>query len=191
MDSVAPFLEYASNITSQGLGKKAYDAGLTTLTTIIANFIGSSSTVEVEKVVKSRLDEYASGLDNGIYIVDENWKIVDRIGGPDEEQNVYDRMDMLRAIDEAQSPNYKLGEEFLASRAVELEEIQAGDEILIKDLGGWEKYTVECIGHPEGKDIPYSFHGKGNENLPYIGKYGPDNVNSYVTDYNRPRKLAA
>ena len=184
-DSVEAFLEYASFLSPHsGLGEKYYDSGLGTLVTLITNFMNNSSSVDI-----TTTDDYAnpSHLDNGIYVVD-GWEIVDRISPPLYEQNGYDRREMLIAIDDAQPEKMKRGVDYIDSEIVDASEIVVGDEIIQNKIGGGvEKYTVISLGNPDNpKEAmhhpPYS---------PYIGKYGKDNPNSYVSGRVRRVKKVA
>lgn len=185
LDSVEAFLEYASFLSPHsGLGEKHYDSGLGTLVTLITNFMNNSSSVDITTPV-----DYAnpSHLDNGIYVVD-GWKIVDRISPPLYEQNEYDRREMLLAIDKAQPEKMKRGVDYIDSEIVDASEIVVGDEIIQHAIGGGvEKHTVIALGNPDDPEKtmhhpPYS---------PYIGTYGKDNPNSYVSGRVRRVKKVA
>lgn len=179
MDSVAPFLKYASFHTSQGLGEKAYDGGLSTLVTIIDNFLGlGSATITV--VNPEHLEDYNPG-DNGIYVVDENWDIIQRVDSPDMEQDSHDFSEMMEAIDNAQPENVQLGKKFLESKVIPVEEVEVGMTVFKRGIHGWKEHTVECLGNPEeGEKVPAMYP----ENSPYTGEYPAWNINGYIIDKN-------
>lgn len=179
MDSVAPFLKYASFHTSQGLGKKAHDGGLATLITIANNFFELGS-VHITSLDPRNLDVYSPG-DNGIYVVDENWDIIQRIDAPAVEQNGHDFDEMLEAIDNAQPENVQLGKKFLESKVIPVEEVEVGMTVFKRGIHGWKEHTVECLGNPEeGENVPAMYPN----NSPYTGEYPAWNINGYVIDKN-------
>lgn len=179
MDSVVPFLKYASFHTSLGLGREARDGGLSTLVTIIDNFLGlGSATITV--VNPEYLEDYNPG-DNGIYVVNENWDIIQRIDAPAVEQNGHDFNEMLEAIDEAQPENTQLGKKFLESKVIPVEEVEVGMTVFKRSIHGWEEHTVVCLGNPEeGEKVPAMYP----DNSPYTGEYPAWNINGYVIDKN-------
>lgn len=182
MDSVAPFLEYASFHSSQGLGEEVSDNGLATLVTIINNSMEFDS-VYVVPVDPEELQEedYLSGNENGVYVVDGDWNIIQRIDAPEVEQNCHDYATMLLTIDQTQPESMQLGEEFLNAKVIPTSEVEVGmtvfkKGILKKGILRWEKHKVQHIGNPTGDPVPQMFP----ENSPYTGEYPESNPNGYV-----------
>lgn len=184
-DSVEAFLEYASFVSPHsGLGDKHYDSGLGILMTIIVNFMGSGTSVDV---TTARDYQNPDHLDNGIYVV-EGWEIIDRIAPPMYEQDSYDRREMLIAIDQAQSEKLQRGVDYIDSEIVDAADLVVGDEIVQNGIGGGvEKFTVLHLGNPD--DLEKTMHHPPYS--PYIGKYGTDNPNSYVSGAVRRVKKVA
>lgn len=176
MDSVKPFLTYASFHTSAGLGQDTYDSGLSTLVTIVNNFFGLGSTASIDTVDPEALEECSPG-DNGVYVVDKNWDIIQRVDAPSMEQDSYDFAEMLEAIDEAQPENIQLGKKFLESKVIPVEDVEVGMTVFKKGYDGWEEHTVKCLGNPEkGEKVP----GCYPDNTPYTGDYPGWNPNGYL-----------
>lgn len=176
MDSVKPFLKYASFHTSAGLGQDTYDAGLSTLVTIVNNFFGLGSTASINTVDPEALEECSPG-DNGVYVVDKNWDIIHRVDAPSMEQDSYDFAEMLEAIDEAQPKNIQLGKKFLESKVIPVEDVEVGMTVFKKGVRGWEEHTVKCLENPErGEKVP----GCYPDNAPYTGDYPGWNPNGYL-----------
>lgn len=184
-DSVEAFLEYASMVSPHsGLGERNYDSGLGSLITIITNFMNGTTSVSVT----TASDHQNPGhLDNGIYVVD-GWEIVDRISPPMYEQNNYDRREMLMSIDQSQPKSMQLGEEFIDAEVVDASTLVVGDEIVQHAIGGGiEKFTVLSLGNPDNPE--HAMHHPLYS--PYIGKYGKNNPNSYVSgNVRRVKKVA-
>lgn len=186
MDSVVPFLKYASFHTPLGLGREARDGGLSTLVTIINNFFGVGDSglgdyVSITAVAPESLEDCSPG-DNGVYVVDENWDIIQRIDPPpSKEQDFFDFDKTLEAIDEAQPEEMQLGKKFLESKVVPVEDVEVGMTVFKRGIRGWEEHTVECLGNPkEGESVPVMCP----DNSPYTGEYPAWNINGYVIDKN-------
>ena len=178
MDSVKPFLYYASLHSSQGLGAEAYDSGLMTLITVINNFFGLKSSADIQVVDPDNLEEFSPG-DNGVYVVDENWEVVERINGPKVEQSGHDFDTFVQAVDEAQPHNAQLGKKFLNSKVIPVEEVEVGMTVFKYSNRQWEEHTVVSLGHPEeGEKVPACYP----DNTPYTGEYPAWNVNGYILD---------
>lgn len=179
MDSVVPFLKYASLHTPLGLGMEARDGGLSTLVTIIDNFLGLGSAT-ITTVNPEYLEDYSPG-DNGIYVVDENWDIVQRIDSPATamEQDSHDFSEMLEAIDNSQPDNTQLGKKFLESKIIPVEEVEVGMIVFKRGYNGWEEHTVLSLGNPEESEKVPSLYP---ENSPYTGEYPAWNINGYIID---------
>lgn len=177
MDSVSPFLEYASFHSPQGLGEEVYDNGLATLVTIINNFMefGSAYVVPVDPE-ELQEEDYCSGNDNGVYVVDGEWNINQRIDAPDEEQDFYDYATMLLSIDQAQPEGMQLGEEFLSAKSIPTSEVEVGMTVFKRGIRKWEKHEVQHIGNPTGDPVPSMYPN----NSPYTGDYPEWNANGYI-----------
>ncbi len=93
MDSVRAFLKYA-----QLRGFRAGDYGWARLVQTIANFFGGNLSIGIDTVDKLDCDNY----DNGVYLIDDEFNIVGRLFGPEEEQDEHDMASMLMGIDKAQ-----------------------------------------------------------------------------------------
>ena len=185
MDSVAPFLKYASFHTPLGLGREARDGGLSTLVTIINNFFGAGDSdlgdyVSITAVDPESLEDCSSG-DNGVYVVDENWDIIQRIDLPSKEQDFFYFDKTLEAIDEAQPEHVQLGKKFLKSKVIPVEEVEVGMTVFKRGIDGWKEHTVVSLGNPEeGENVPAMYP----DNSPYTGEYPAWNINGYVTSKN-------
>lgn len=178
MDSVAPFLEYASYHNPQGLGEDAYDDGLATLITIVNNFMRYGS-VDVVTIDTAELNDpnYSSDCDNGVYVVDGKWNIVDRIDAPQVEQDGHSYKEMMLEIDQSQPVEMQLGEDFLNAKVIPTTEAKVGMEVFKKSYVGWEKHTIQHIGNPTGEPVPNMLPNHS----PYTGEYPAWNSNGYIS----------
>ena len=114
-DSIEAFLKYCE---LKGYREPTSDCyGWARLTQVIANFFGGSTSLGVDVVNNLDCDNY----DNGVYIID-GWNIVDRKYFEGAEQNHYDLMEMLLAIDERQPENEQLGAMDIADKLAELKD---------------------------------------------------------------------
>lgn len=101
-DSVEAFLDYCNLV---GYRKPTEDCyGWARLCQVIGNFFGGTCSVGIDTVDCLDCDNY----DNGVYIID-GWEIVDRKYFDGREQMNYDKLEMLKAIDNEQP--IKLGNE--------------------------------------------------------------------------------
>lgn len=168
-DSVEAFLKYCSM-----RGFRTGDYGAARLTQVVANFFGGMLCIGI---VPYTDDErmVSMGSDNGVYIV-EDWEIVGRIY-PYEgfvEQSGYDMDEMLKAIDIEQPVGDRLGK-MLDAELMDVSEIGIGDTVFMSDFTGhMHAFTVAGFGSDR------MLNGVNVKGVPYVNKYGPDNINSYI-----------
>lgn len=107
LNSVEAFLTYCK--MSQFRNPINDNYGWARLCQVIGNFFGGGLSVGIDTL--NNLD--CDNGDNGMYIMDENWNIVDRkyFDGPEQED--YLLKEMLMEIDESMPDKSKLGEEFI------------------------------------------------------------------------------
>ena len=181
-DSVGAFLEYCKLRGFRDFGGENRDGyGMARFVQVVANFFGGSLSIGIEENCKET-EEWAEGLDNGIYVVD-GWEIVKRIGGTDLSEG-YDRKEMLITIDKSQPTEEQLGEEFFDSEPTPISDIKIGDNVYIDRLEEKkEKHKVVGIAPADtivnGVDVSFT---------PYIDLYDRNgdyswNINNYVTRY--------
>lgn len=109
-DSVTAFLTYCK---MQGYRAPEIDNyGWARLCQVIGNFFGGSMSVGIDKC--RNLD--CENFDNGVYVIKE-WKIVDRECFVGDEQDNYDLVEMLVAIDEKMPPHTQIGEAVIRQEA--------------------------------------------------------------------------
>lgn len=181
-DSVGAFLEYCKLRGFRDFGGENRDGyGMARFVQVVANFFGGSLSIGIEENCKET-EEWAEGLDNGIYVVD-GWEIAKRIGGTDLSEG-YDRKEMLITIDKSQPTEEQLGEEFFDSEPTPISDIKIGDNVYIDRLEEKkEKHKVVGIAPADtivnGVDVSFT---------PYIDLYDRNgdyswNINNYVTRY--------
>ena len=102
-DSVDAFLKYAK---FRGVRSPLSDPSYfwSRLSQIIGNYFGGNLSVGINCVNNLDCDNF----DNGVYIIDDNFNIVDRKYYEGEEQTEYPLADMLASIDKAQPEGSKL-----------------------------------------------------------------------------------
>lgn len=107
-DSVEAFLLYCKLKGVRDLYSDP-DYGFARMCQIIGNFFGGTTSIGVGLYEELDTDNY----DNGVYVIDENWNIVERLFHKGEEQHNNDLFTMLREIDRSQPEGEKLGDEIL------------------------------------------------------------------------------
>ncbi len=170
-DSVEAFLEYCKL-----RGFRTDDYGVARFAMVVGNFFGGGLSVGIIRTDR-RLDKLDYG-DNGVYIV-KNWEIGGRYPKGIHEQNEYDRMDMMKAIDEAQPEKDRLGSDFFSAELVETSSLKIGDEVLIPD---WDSTFKRATVIGFGKDR--WVNGDKVLGVPYVNLYmvnnAEDNPNNYL-----------
>lgn len=169
-DSVEAFLKYCE---LKGYRTPTSDNyGWARLCQIIANFMGGTTSIGIDTI--SNLD--CNNWDNGVYIID-GWEIVRRDYHTWGEQNEYDLLEMLKAIDEAQPENEQIGHELIEGIMKGEQNVNVGDRVAIYDniYGNWKMYNVVGIGTDR------FINGTNVNGIPYTDKYSEDNINSYLT----------
>lgn len=116
-DSVEAFLKYCQlqNLRSPATDEQYARARLVQ---IIANFFDGGLSIGVGQLKHLDCDNY----DNGVYVVYDNWEIVDRIYFEGIEQQQYDMKDMLIEIDEKQPAYMQLGRKYIETLFEEKED---------------------------------------------------------------------
>ena len=170
-DSVEAFLEYAKLQQYPSLNSSS---GVVAFTSMISNFFKSpGSSVDILIVAQQQSLDVG---DNGVYVVDKNFDIVERRHFEGFEQQHHALEDMLKGIDEAQPAEMQLGE-LLDAEEVPTENVKVGDIVIIKDRKGSNKYEVFALG--EDKMV----NGTNVKGLPFIHwttSPNKDNCNNYI-----------
>ena len=105
-DSVNAFLTYCKLKGFRGVETDESYAWAR-LTQVIANFFGGGLSVGIDILKHLDCDNY----DNGVYLINDKWEIVDRRYYEGEEQDEYDLLEMLTEIDSRQPTSEQLGAE--------------------------------------------------------------------------------
>ena len=104
-DSVEAFLDYCAY---KGYRKPEEDCyGWARLAQVIANFFGGTNSIGMDTVNHLDCDNW----DNGVYFI-KDWKVSGRACFTGKEQRGYDRIEFLKAIDEKQPEEERLGAEY-------------------------------------------------------------------------------
>ena len=102
-DSVQGFLEYCRLRAFRQPEKDDY--GWARLCQVASNFLGADGTsIGIDDVTRLDMDNG----DNGVYLI-KDWRIVGRRFFSGEEQNCYGLDEFLKALDDSQPENHKLG----------------------------------------------------------------------------------
>jgi len=111
-DSVRAFLAYCDIQGYRCL--ESDDCGWARLCQVIGNFFGGSCSIGIDTIDHLDCDNY----DNGVYII-EDWKIVGRKYIPEnfEEQDEYDLLEFLRAINDEMPERLRIEDEKLVAYA--------------------------------------------------------------------------
>lgn len=205
-DSVEAFLAYCKLRGDRSPEEDGY--GYARLAQIIGNWFGGTLSVGV----MSGPQDWASGCDNGAYIV-KNWEIVGREEYGDwPEQDEYDLLEMMLDIDEAQPERERLGSELISAYVLELrfpityeeklELLEVGSKVIVNTYEGWNTYEVLGFGETgritNGHDVSgvpffnstkyyerYMASFKLDENNPDDLEKIKDNINSYLVKDKR------
>lgn len=176
---------------------------LARLSQIIGNWFGGTLSVGITNV--NNKWEYAD--DNGVYIIGDNCKIVDRKLYDGDEQDSYDLFEMVESINEAQPTQEQIKPSILRAMYMmdlypitydeKLEMINKGTEIYLRDYdGSFERFEIlgygdescGCNGVVNGQNvvgIPYfNFRKYDREYRKSIPDKDIDlnNINNYLTE---------
>lgn len=178
-DSVKAFLKYCEMKDYRDFeGKYSDGYGIARFCQVAGNYFGGNCDIGLVSNV-SETEDYASGLDNGIYIVD-GWKIVNRIGRTTRSEG-YDLIKMLCDIDDAQPKSERLTKDYITAKEVDASELKIGDKIYYQNNldGKISLQTIVGFG-AKGKWC----NGSDVTRVPYINKYNQDkpedNPNNYI-----------
>lgn len=101
-DSVNAFLQYCKR--KDFISPVEYCYGWARLCQVIGNFFGGDSGIGIDILNKLDCDNY----DNGVYIIDDNWNIVERAYKRGFEQKEYDLEEFIKEIDNKQPENERI-----------------------------------------------------------------------------------
>lgn len=176
IDSVTAFLKYCEMKGYAGF-EDCY--GIARFCQVVGNYFGGSSSLGLVNNVYET-EEYASSLDNGIYVVD-GWKIVKRIGNHTSSEG-YTLTDMLCDIDDAQPKSERLTKGYITAKEVDASELKIGDKIYYQNNldGKVSLQTIVGFG-AKGKWC----NGSDVTGVPYINKYSQDNPENNPNNYIR------
>ena len=171
-DSVNAFLKYCELKGFRSPDEDCY--GWARLVQVVANFFGMDGlSIGIDTI--NHLD--CDNDDNGVYII-KGWEIVGREYFRWEEQDNYDLIEMLHAIDEAQ-PEHIGG--YIDAEEVPVESLKIGDTVYVRN---WHNDIIEVEILDFGDDR--TVNGTNVKGLPYGqivgGTLGKDNINNYITD---------
>ena len=167
-DSVEAFLKYCKLTKKTG----GFQCGMLSLAQVIKNW-----SIELGNII---VNPFNHNSDNGIYIVDKKWNIIDRKKFNGIEQNEYNLEEFLKELDESQPAEYQLGEEYFKGEFIKREDVEIGDEVFIMNNINYtiKKCKVVGIG------IDRVLNGRNIKGIPYINEYGyrgyENNINNYL-----------
>ena len=168
-DSVEAFLQYCRLTKKTG----GFQYGLPSLFQIIKNW-----SIELGDIITN---PFNYGTDNGLYIIDKKWNILDRKKFNGIEQNEYKLDEFLKELDESQPLNYRLGEEyFVKGEFINSKDIRIGDEVFITNNLDYKTKKCKVIGIGTDRIL----NGRKIKHTPYINEYGyrgyENNINNYL-----------
>lgn len=169
-DSIEAFLTYCKLHNWNGSGTDA----LVKLIHVITNVLGSDS---VELDMNKRLD--CDNGDNGVYVIDSDWNIVDRKCFDGMEQHEYDLNEFIHDIDKEMPESERLGA-YLDSESINPADIEVGDTITFINRRD-EIIVKEVIGYGTDRYV----NGIQTNGVPYVNlfdsEHPEDNPNNYLT----------
>lgn len=173
-DSVEAFLTYCK---LHGYRSPECDSyGWAALATVVSNFFGADGMgIDINTV--ARLD--CNNYDNGVYII-KDWEIVDRKHFNGHEQDEYDLNEFMKEIDANMPEAARLGAEFFDAKEIPVAEIEVGDKVFMREIGGSSK-PYEVIGFGEDRWV----NGHKALGVPYVNRFlnngvYTENPNNYV-----------
>ena len=101
-DSVNAFLQYCKRRGFRNPVEDCY--GWARLCQVIGNFFGGELSIGIDVLNDLDCDNY----DNGVYIIDKNWDIVERAYKRGFEQKEYDLEEFIKEIDNKQPENERI-----------------------------------------------------------------------------------
>ena len=186
IDTVEPLLKYCELKGYRSPEADSY--GWARICQVMGNFFGGACSIGIDAYTD---DKHENPGDNGIYVIGDNWKIVDRIYPYDgyEETREHDFAGMLRALDESMPEGERLGE-YLGSVEVPTSDLKVGDEVWLPAPDGTRQaFPVAGFGRPSSRK------GAGPE-MPYVERFDHDgdflwNANNFISSETvriRPRQ---
>lgn len=178
-DSVEAFLEYCKLRGFREFDGDGY--GMARFVQVVSNFFGGDGlSIGIETNV--HMHERCSPGDNGIYEV-KGWEIVGRCDAPRFEQQEYDIVEFMKAIDKSQPEKQRIGEKFFDAEIVDRDTIKVGDIVFMPNTleGGYVEVCVIGIGEKDKR-----VNGQYVTGIPYVGRWGvgfckpEDNINNYL-----------
>ena len=157
-DSVEGFLKYAKMKGVRGIESDSSYC-VARLAQIIGNFFGGNNSIGI-------LQSAQSPGDNGIYVIDDSFNIVDRVDYSGEEQSEYSLLEMLNSIDERQPEEGRLGEEKIEKLFEEmgLDDDNLQDEYIIYGIiDVFDDFTKTTISKEEFKYLSALNHIQKNK----------------------------
>ena len=173
-DSVEPILAYCK---LKGCRSFNDSYGVARLCQVLGNFFGGTLSVGVDYYFNLNHNPYC---DNGVYVIDNDWNIVERAFFEGAEQAEYDFYEVLKELDESMPEEDRIGLDFTNIKEVEKKDLKVGDEIYKYDeLRCHYTFTkIEGVGtgFVNGTDETGNF---------YVGIWGENhatNPNNYLHD---------
>ena len=171
-DSVKAFLKYCKLTKKTG----GFQCGMLSLAQVIKNW-----SIELGNII---INPFNYNSDNGIYIVDKKWNIIDRKKFNGIEQNEYNLEELLKDLDKSQPTEYQLGEEYFNGKFVNRKDIEIGDEVFITSNRDYKTKKYKVIGTGIDKMV----NGTRVKDIPYINSFGrlgyENNINNYLLEEN-------
>lgn len=177
-DSVEAFLKYCELKGYRPPSEDNY--GWARLCQVIGNFFGGTLSIGIDNFSKN----VGKWQDNGTYIID-GWKIVGRECWNDSygEQNEYDLNEMLLAIDSKMPADEQLGEKFITSKEIPINEVKVGDTVYIRQCD--DKFIERKVIGFGNDEVICGYNVKG---LPLVALYADNqdhyrwNINNYIRE---------
>lgn len=173
-DSVLGFCEYCKVRQFRG-----GDYGLARMTQVIANFFGGNLSIGVG--VLDHMD--CDNGDNGVYVLSDDFEIIDRLFYEGDEQDEYNLIEMLEEINNKQPVADKVPDGLFKGSITPVNEIRVGDEIFYSDYDG-SITRCRVVGVGNYGDV---VNGHDVTGIPFIDHYGEDgteqqrkNPNNYL-----------
>lgn len=154
-DSVTAFLRYCELKGYRAPSQDCY--GWARLVQVIGNYFGGGLALGIDCYDSHNFNPG----DNGVYLI-QDWKIVGRKDFIGFEQDEYPLEKMLVEIDRCMPVPEQLGEGYLASDVIAIDEIKEGDRIAYLDFDG-TVVSGEVFGFGTGVE-----NGRTVEGIPFI-----------------------
>lgn len=178
-DSIEAFLEYCK---LRGFRNPCNDCyGWARMCQVIANYMGKEG---LSVGIMPYMEHSGKWCDNGEYVIDENWEIIDRIDYQGIEQDAYKLNEMLEDINLCQPEKQRLEIDFSRAERTEVGDLRIGDRVYMNVDEVFKLCAVIGFG-----DIWKTVGGCDVSAVPYTNAYTSSDCAEDLYNYIRTKTI--